>query len=81
MYNAAGQLVTDADILLENSVIQVKSGSGAGLTSQLARTQSVTDLPVIGYGPNLGMHVVRGIQRAGGLITRDIQLLIDVVAP
>jgi hypothetical protein len=81
MYNANGQLVTDADILLQNSVIQVKSGSGKGLTSQLARTQTVTNLPVIGYGPNLGTHVVRGIQRAEGLVTRSIQLLIEVVAP
>ena len=81
MYNAAGELATDADILLQNAVIQVKSGSGAGLTSQLARTQAVTDLPVIGYGPQLGGAVFKGIQAAGGLVTRDAQLLIGVVAP
>ncbi len=81
MKNAVGQLVTDADILLKNAVIQVKSGSGAGLTSQLARTQSATSLPVIGYGPNLGGSLVQGIQRAGGLVTRDQQLLIKVVSP
>jgi hypothetical protein len=62
-------------------VIQVKSGSGAGLTSQLARTQAVTNLPVIGYGPRLGGTLVQNIGRAGGLVTRDQQLLIGVVAP
>jgi hypothetical protein len=81
MQNLAGQLVTDADILLRNAVVQVKSGSGTGLTSQLVRTQSVTSLPVIGYGPTLGGALVRGIQRAGGLVTRDRQLLIRIVVP
>ena len=51
--NAAGQLVTDADILLQNAVIQVKSGGGKGLTSQLIRTEQATGLPTIGYGPTL----------------------------
>jgi hypothetical protein len=81
LYDAAGTLVTDADILLENAVIQVKSGAGKGLTSQLAATQRATSLPVIGYGPKLGGSVVQGIQRAGGLVTRDAELLIQVVAP
>jgi hypothetical protein len=81
LYDAAGNLVTDADILLKNAVIQVKSGAGKGLTSQLARTQAATTLPVIGYGPALGGSVVRGILRAGGLVTRDAELLLKVVAP
>ena len=81
MRNSAGQLVTDADILLQNGVIQVKSGSGAGLTSQLARTQAVTDLPVIGYGPKLGGTLIQNINKAGGLVTRDEQLLLQVVKP
>jgi hypothetical protein len=33
------------------------------------------------YGPKLGGSLIRGIQSAGGLVTRDQQLLIDVVAP
>ncbi|HEX2873267.1 MAG TPA: RHS repeat-associated core domain-containing protein, partial [Polyangiaceae bacterium] len=81
MRNAAGQLVTDADILLQNAVIQVKSGSGKGLTTQLLNTQGATNLPVIGYGPDLGGSVVKGIQANGGLVTRDQDLLIQLVAP
>jgi RHS repeat-associated protein len=79
--NTAGELVTDADIMLRNAVIQVKSGGGKGLTNQLMRTQAATDLPVIGYGPQLRSSVVRGIEKAGGLVTRDREFLIDVVAP
>lgn len=81
LHNAVGKLVTDADILLRNAVIQVKSGKGTGLTSQLARTLSATKLPVIGYGPKLGGAVVKGIQKKGGLVTKDERLLIDVVKP
>ncbi|MCI5136079.1 MAG: RHS repeat-associated core domain-containing protein [Candidatus Electrothrix sp. AW2] len=80
--DGAGNLVTDADILLENSVIQVKSGGGKGLTSQvLTKTPKGTDLPVIGYGPDLKGSVVKGIEKAGGLVTTDKSLLIDVAKP
>jgi RHS repeat-associated protein len=79
--DAKGVLITDADILLRNAAIQVKSGSGKGLTTQVFRTEAATGLPTIGYGPNLGGSVVRGIQKRGGLVTRDAQLLIDVVRP
>ena len=77
----AGNLVTDADILLKNAIIQVKGGAGTGLGGQILRTEAATDLPVIGYGPDLGYWVVRGIQQSGGLVTRDAGLLIQVVAP
>ena len=59
----------------------MKSGPGKGMTSQLARTEAATNLPVIGYGPDLGPSLVKGIQRAGGLVTRDRELLIALVAP
>jgi hypothetical protein len=76
-----GELATDADILLHNAVIQVKSGGGKGLTSQMARTQPATKLPVIGYGPDLGGTLVQNINKSGGLVTRDSQFLIQLVAP
>ncbi|MBI2571595.1 MAG: hypothetical protein HYV63_31685, partial [Candidatus Schekmanbacteria bacterium] len=79
--DATGMLVTDADILLRNAAIQVKSGSGAGLTRQVLVTESATGLPTIGYGPRLGGSVLRGIQQSGGLVTRDEKLLIEVVRP
>jgi hypothetical protein len=51
------------------------------LTTQLLNTQAATDLPVIGYGPQLGGSLVKGIEAAGGLVTRDEQLLLKIVAP
>lgn len=79
--DTAGQLVTDADIQLQNAIIQVKSGGGKGLTSQVLRTEQATGMPTIGYGPSLKPSVVRSIEQAGGLVTRDKGLLIDVVRP
>ena len=71
----------EVDILLQNAALQVKSGRGKGLTSQLARTEAATGLPSIGYGPNLGGSLVQGIEQNGGLVTRDLDLLLNVVAP
>ncbi len=79
--DVAGRLITDADILLRNAIIQVKSGAGKGLTRQILNTEAATRVPVIGYGPHLGVNVVRSIQAAGALVTRDVQLLIKLVAP
>ena len=79
--NAAGRLVTDADIQLQNAIIQVKSGGGKGLTGQLLRTEQATGMPTIGYGPTLKPSVVRSINQAGGLVTTDKGLLIEVVKP
>ncbi len=74
--NSAGDMVTDADILLKNAVIQVKSGGGKGMTSQLQRTEHATGLPTIGYGPDLKQSILKN-----STSTNDLQLLIDVVKP
>ena len=80
--DASGHVVTDADILLNNAVIQVKSGGGKGLGSQVLRkTPAGSGLPVIGYGPALKPHVVQGIERGGGLVTTDETLLLEVIKP
>lgn len=77
-----GNIATDADILLENAVIQVKGGGGKGLTSQvMTKTPKGTDLPVIGYGPALKGSVVKGIEKSGGLVTTNETLLIEVIKP
>ena len=73
--------MTDLDILLKNAVIQVKSGGGKGLTTQVLVTEQATQLPTIGYGPTLKSSVVKGIQKAGGLVTTDESLLIELVKP
>jgi RHS repeat-associated protein len=80
--NAAGNLVTDADILLRNSVIQVKSGGSAqGLLRQLQHSEAATGLPSIGFGPNLPSNSLRTLSQQGGLVTRDEQLLLQFIKP
>lgn len=74
--DAAGRLVTDADILLKNGVVQVKSGGGKGLTSQLQRTEQATGLPTIGYGPDLKPSIL-----CGCAATNCERTLIEVVKP
>lgn len=81
VYDNTGKLVTDADILLDNAVLQVKSGGGKGLGGQILRTEAATDLPVIGYGPTLKPSVVKGAEKAGSLITTSEELLLEVVKP
>ena len=76
-----GNVVTDADILLQNSILQVKSGGGKGLQRQLGVTEANTGMPTVGYGPNLKPSVVRGIERDGGLVTTDKDVLIEAVKP
>ena len=79
-----GSLATDFDIELRNSIIQVKGGSGTGAGRQITETINAPPTagrPVILYGPNLGPHVIREAERRGGLATRNLDDLIDVVAP
>ena len=42
---------------------------------------SGTGLPTIGYGPDMKGSVYRSVNAAGGIATRDEQLVIDVVKP
>ena len=74
------ELVTDADILLKNAVLQIKSGGRKGLAGQLRRTEAATDLPVIGFGPTLKGSVVKEAGRQGSLITRSLDDLLDVIS-
>ena len=71
----------EVDILLQNAAIQVKSGSGTGLTRQVVNTMDASGLPTIGYGPKLGSHVMNGVNAAGGIATRSQQSLIELVKP
>jgi hypothetical protein len=82
LYDASGKLVTDADILLQNSVIQVKSGQSAqGLLGQLQRSESATGLPAIGFGPNLPASSIRTLSLQGGMVTGDEALLLELIKP
>jgi hypothetical protein len=72
---------TELDILLKNSVIQVKSGGGGGLLEQIGKTEVATGMTTIGYGPDLGKFVVRDTAAAGKLVTTDQALLLEVIKP
>jgi len=66
---------TDADILLQNAVIQVKSGGGAqGLLLQLQKSEAATGLPALGFGPNLPGNSLRALSGQGAMVTGDEQL-------
>jgi hypothetical protein len=73
---ADGALVTDADILLENGVVQVKSGTGKGMADQLRRTEEATGLPALGYTPDAGKHVLKN-----SCTTNCAETLIKAVEP
>jgi len=70
VYNAKGKIATDFDIELTNAVLQVKSGAGKGLTSQLERTAAVTNKEVIGYGPNIRQSIIVGAKAKALLYSR-----------
>lgn len=79
---ASGAMLTDADILLENAVIQVKSGRSAqGLLLQLQRSEAARGLASIGFGPNLPGGSLRALSAQGGLVTGDEALLLEVIRP
>ena len=71
-----GRLITDADILLQNRIIQVKSGGHKGLTSQLLRTENASSLPTIGYGPDLKPSILRSC-----IATSCEKTLLEVIKP
>lgn len=82
LFNAAGKQVTDADILLSDAVIQVKSGQGVqGLLRQLQTSESVTGLPAMGFAPKLPGNSLRTLTQQGELVTGDESLLLELVKP
>ena len=74
--SSTGQMITDADILLKNAVIQVKSGGGKGMASQLQRTEQATGIPTIGYGPDLKPSILRSCAA-----TNCEETLLQVIKP
>jgi len=82
LYDAPGKLVGDADILLKNAVIQVKSGpTASGILGQLQVSEQVSGLPALGFGPNFTPVVMRTLTSQGALVTTDKSLLLQVVKP
>jgi len=79
--DSTGRIITDYDIELNNYVIQVKSGSAKGLTTQMINTAASTDKTVIGYTPNLNPSsaVVNGVQNAGFNIFTNLDDLLNFI--
>ncbi|MFJ9585525.1 ricin-type beta-trefoil lectin domain protein [Streptomyces acidicola] len=73
--------LTDFDIVTRNAVVQVKTGSGKGALKQALKTQSLTDYPVIVYLPQGRGSVIKSLEQAGIMVTKDKNLLLDVLAP
>ena len=81
-YDSAGLQLGDHDILLNNAVIQVKSGQNAGgLFEQLQASEAATGLPSIGYAPNMTQNAISAVTARGGLVTSDITTLLRLVMP
>ncbi|MEU2560082.1 putative T7SS-secreted protein [Streptomyces longispororuber] len=76
-----GKPLTDFDIVTDNAVIQVKDGSGKGALKQALTTQALTDYPVIVYLPKGRGSVIKSLEEAGFMVTRDKETLMQVVAP
>ncbi|MBI1924543.1 hypothetical protein HYR99_09860 [Candidatus Poribacteria bacterium] len=77
----SGNVVAEFDIVTKNAVIEVKSGSGQGLSGQLTKEQQHTDKPVIGYGPDLKPSVVKQAEKDGHLVTTERNILLEVIQP
>lgn len=76
-----GKILTDFDIVTRNAVIQVKTGHGKGALRQALVTQSLTDYPVVVYLPEGRGSVIRSLEKAGIMVTRDKDELLEVIAP
>ena len=72
-----GKTITDFDIETDNAVIQVKSGGGKGLTTQMKNTSTATSKEVIAYGPKLKPSVIKNVEEAGYKVFTTEKELID----
>jgi hypothetical protein len=82
VYRLDGSILTDFDIVLDNVVIQVKSGTGKTLTSQLIESATGTTKTVIGYTPNLNPSsaLVKGCKAAGFEVFTSLDELLQFIA-
>ncbi len=65
LFKPDGTKATDIDIQVDGATVQVKSGSGAGLTRQMNTTKQLTGLRAIAYGPELGPTLQRSLRSLG----------------
>ncbi|UFP94209.1 polymorphic toxin-type HINT domain-containing protein [Gloeobacter morelensis] len=75
----------EIDIETVNAIIEVKEG-GKKLTKQVIKRITDTKInplgkPVFAYSPKLGKFAIRDINELGGLATRNLQDILDLLAP
>ena len=75
----SGRILIDLDIELDNIIIQVKSGGGKGLTTQLENTANATGKTVIGYGPDIKSSVLKGAQQKGYEVFTNLDDLLKYI--
>lgn len=76
----------EVDFETDNSIIEFKEGKGKGLTRQVKDRMDSSANPqnkvVIGVsGKKSSPHVKRDIEAVGGLMSDDIQIVLDIIKP
>lgn len=74
-----GQAITDADILLTNGIVQVKSGSTSGLLGQVQKSVSLGLGTVYAYAPRMTSSLEKQIISAGGVPVTTENALVQAV--
>jgi hypothetical protein len=80
IFKPNGDIYTDFDIVTDTHVIQVKTGRGTGIVPQIQLSQTLTDLPVIGFNANgvvgrprsFSVHVMRNAQNHGIVVVDSV---------
>ena len=79
VYRADGTILTDYDIVLDNMIIQVKSGGGKGLTKQLIASAQSSGKTAVGYVPDIKPSVYKEATRNGYNVFTDLESLIEYI--
>jgi hypothetical protein len=82
VYRSDGSPLTDCDIEMNNIIIQVKSGTGSGMTRQLLNSSTASDKIVIGYDPDLNSSsaLVKDAKSLGYDVFTNLNDLINFIA-
>ncbi|RXE57608.1 RHS repeat-associated core domain-containing protein, partial [Acetivibrio mesophilus] len=78
-YRPDGTILTDFDIELDNTIIQVKAGTAKGLTSQIIKTTAGTTKEVIGFAPELNPSsaLVKNASKQGIKVFTSLEDLLE----
>ena len=79
IYRSDGSILTDLDIELDTIVIQVKSGGGKGLTTQLINSADGTGKIAVGYAPNIKPSVFKEATNSGFNVFTNMDDLIEFI--